>query len=228
MRKSSTPKSNPPKVTLSQLENLVSEQYGAQSQTAEARFRRCQTARAGARSRWGLDGVTRNVRMTDKEVQNLHDYMRSTMTSVTGAEGLFVYDTLKSMMDGVLCRYPRPSELAKLSKYFNISQRTYYHTKVRLVAPSGGGDAFGRLVGKNGANFNRHTQNLGFLYMWMHAVPNKPLERDLHLYSINVLNMNMQTVRSILGSSPTIQVAHPNAPLNVKLRKLESIERIYS
>lgn len=187
----------------------------------EEEFARCTADRAAERDTWKLKGVSRENKMTDEEVSNLYSYMQSTMKNVNDADGLFIYETLKKIMDGVLCRFPRPSELSRLSKYFNVKNARFFYANVPIVATDP--QEFSRLVGKNGANFRRHTQKWGLLYMWMHRVPNKPLERTLHLYAVDRQNI-VDCVPNILNDTKVKMI---NSRVTPTIKSLDTMDNSY-
>lgn len=135
------------------------------SQARQARFHTCLSTAASDRERYNLDGVTYRNPLTMDQIGNLLGYLQDTDT-VSEVGDLFTYTSMM-VAQNVLCRWPRPSELAEMAYMFDNKADTVYYTGIVYVQ----GDDVPMLVGKDGAQFASITERFNLLYMWMSRVP---------------------------------------------------------
>lgn len=173
-------------------------------------FAQCADARASVRGKHGLSGLTYDDKMTAAEVANVRRYMQTVMR-VRNVDAVLAHDVLQRLQDGVLCRFPRPSELNRLARLMGRRGGVTYYSGAVEVGLAGGqsggigewadevereeeeerrrrprsgttasrsstrslshntapGGRFAKLVGRQGANFARLTDDLGLLYLWL-------------------------------------------------------------
>lgn len=133
-------------------------------------FKACKKDLAAIRDKWGLQDVEYRKKMTRAEVKNLWAYLSDagfdSMDRILTQKGL-------RMIERVLCRWPRPSELGVMARdhakgidYFMLSIQLSYDS-----APEDKDDGrkrFAQFVGTRGNNLNALTERHDLLYAWMH------------------------------------------------------------
>lgn len=126
---------------------------------------RCQEGDAKAlRERYGLDGVTYSSRLTKSETEALHEYLMD--NGVLSPSDVLTYGAMKTASD-ILCRWPRPSELAQLlvryQRNADVSVDFTYYTGVFGVT----GRNIGGFVGKLGERFIHLMKQYDLMYVWL-------------------------------------------------------------
>lgn len=125
------------------------------------------------RDTYGLTGVTYRKKMTEPELQALHRYLKE--NDKFFPNNFFSYETMEAASQ-VLCRWPRPSEMARLSQIFHLGIDTSYFTGMMSV----GGSDIALLVGTQAENFSAITEKYNLLYMWMSPIPRTRRNQDYH------------------------------------------------
>ena len=144
------------------------------------KFLTCVSDNRQRRSEAGLSGVTYSDTMTDEEIEALRDMFVGIGRGDVrrGVSSLLTYAGMHRAA-AVLCRWPRPSELARVIKAAGLGQMQYRIYKV-VFNPVAGVDV-GEIVGKLGANLIRITEEHDLLYAWVHTSKGVG---ELYLYSI--------------------------------------------
>ncbi len=141
--------------------------------------------------------------MTDAEIGALADFFRA--IGYDTVKKILTYDALDKASK-VLCRWPRPSELARVAGLIgNVIHKpggavtlplnlSYYSASIPMKHdgdPKYMGYDKAAFVGTLGANMIKHTKSLGLLYMWLHEASKVPkangiLDGMLFAYATNL------------------------------------------
>ena len=155
-----------------------------------AAFKQCATYNESERDRRGLTGVSYSAKMEDDEIVGLSEFLKAELKKdKLTPDVVLTYQTC-SVASDILCRWPRPSELARVIALdtldFTPSNKKnalpisvgYFLGKVPLALVDG--KKWGDFVGKKGATLNALTKNHELLYSWLkdntlylYAFPNK-------------------------------------------------------
>jgi hypothetical protein len=142
-------------------------------------FKKCLGDANEKRSKTGLRTVTYSRPMSNNHIENLKKYL-TIEQGVESVDDLYSYDAMAKAQE-VLCRWPRPSELASLAHKYDVNADTSYFTGIMYVD----GKDVPMLVGKNASVFSELTQQHDLLYMWMSSTPSIPKGSDLRKITIN-------------------------------------------
>ena len=138
-------------------------------------FDSCVSDVSAVRSKYNLSGVTYSAKFTEEaQVEGLLLYMRD-----NGFESFPAMITAMGLKAaaGVLCRWPRPTELALLAETADKTNKLWvYRLKVE-VAPA----SPSKFVGVHGANLYDLTERNGLLYAWL-ATTSLQGKKKLYLY----------------------------------------------
>jgi hypothetical protein len=135
-------------------------------------FDSCVQKASDERSKYNLSGVTYSDKFTEEaQVEGLLLYMRD--NKFKSFPDMITKKGLEAAA-GVLCRWPRPAELALLAKKAGEPDLWVYRLKVE-VAPA----SPGKFVGVHGANLYALTERNGLLYAWLATMKD---EKKVYLY----------------------------------------------
>ena len=136
-------------------------------------FNTCVKDQHDARVSAGLDGISMHDKMTDAEVFGLRDYFGGDVRRLLSYEG---------MQDAshVLCRWPRPSELARVIAASGQGSMTYRSFKVVFEAKA----PLHSIIGPVGKHLNDLTKNNDLLYAWIKRRKEEG-KAELFLYAID-------------------------------------------
>lgn len=164
------------------------------------------------RQRYALSGVKYNTQMTDDELRGLWEYLGA--ADIDSMNALLTYDGMDTASQ-ILCRWPRPSELGRLSWMLGQKKLMYYRAVLKVKAevkddeknPQGYANrTFGRIVGPMGSNFIGMTKNHDLMYLWMHHVTDRAVDsfrqRQIFVYAKNRgdLDAGLQAIEDYLAS----------------------------
>ena len=157
-------------------------------------FRRCSADTEALRSRFGLAEVSYHASMDEAQIDGLVAFLKEAGVS---PNNLLTYKNMH-LMSQVLCRWPRPRELAEASRKMYAASRgksgglpVYYVTYFFLDAVDDA-DAkeidsrLGAFVGREGRNLSELTEKNNVMYMWVKKVSGSQT-RVLYVYSRNAL-----------------------------------------
>lgn len=136
-------------------------------------FQRCAIEHHAERMAQGLDKTTEDGKMTDEEVKGLALYLTDGQHGISPVVADILTYKACEVASRVLCRWPRPSELARILAIFGFDKVSYACLKVGVIlAGEADGDPerkWGRLIGSGGKNLVAMTQRHDLLYVWMHS-----------------------------------------------------------
>jgi len=142
------------------------------SKDRQAAFAKCATLNKSKRVAYNLDERSFTNRLTNEQVIRLTEYMKDTkLTNVH----LLEYRGLERLSN-ILCRWPRPSEVARLFKINNGVWKLERCT-VTMDLPSIAERS--KFVGKMGASLTALTKKYNLMYAWLQTDGDTVL---LHLY----------------------------------------------
>jgi hypothetical protein len=129
--------------------------------TRQELFGECATGAEQTRTAYGLQAVTYAGKLNETQVEGLLKFMR--------AKG---YRSFSQMIEhaslaeasNVLCRWPRPSELAQMAKASGSEDMHVWRATVEVGLRDPGG-----FVGTYGSNLSDLTERTGLLYVWLHS-----------------------------------------------------------
>lgn len=143
-------------------------------------FNLCKSGEFATRDRYGLADVGYGEKMTKAQVQGMMRYLREER-AIDGMEDLLTHRAMSAAAQ-VLCRWPRPSELARAIQGMNPGKRAkeafYFSNTVKVK-----GSGIGRFIGKNGVNLYRLTEAADLLYIWVKPSPGRRDEHLIYMYA---------------------------------------------
>lgn len=116
------------------------------------------------RINYGLEDVTFSSPLGPKQLGRLREFLAD-RHDVDDVETLKTHAALSGASE-VLCRWPRPKEIARLAKMMDPAADTTYYTGL-LFLRADDSSAIGSLVGPKGRNLNQLTKRYGLLYIWV-------------------------------------------------------------
>lgn len=134
------------------------------------KFKQCANDHDEERGQAGVRNVTYASKMTHAQMRQLATWLQDSGRA-TAAKDVMDREVMQTL-SVVLCRWPRPSELAVLAGLLpgNSKGLNYFGVTVELeqdqdLSASTAHRARSKLVGPMGANFNRIGDELGLMYI---------------------------------------------------------------
>lgn len=153
---------------------------------------------AELRARYGLGDVTYEGKMSAEEIEGLRRYLGDKGVSIP--DDMLTYRGMETA-SAVLCRWPRPSELARIAEAAGAGELHVWRAAVTLKL-----DEPSKWVGMRGSNLIALTMAHDLLYAWLQD------GRTLFLYG--------PTKGSVLAASKNKHVLDSTDHVNGKPRKI--------
>ncbi len=135
------------------------------SNTRLTQFKECAAnpSRQTNAHQFDLKTVKYDGKLTSTQIKGLAKYMKT--KGITSFDKIMKYSSLVTASK-ILCRFPRPSELARVAVELGVLDKTagrpYWRACVHLE-----GTNAAKLVGTNGANLIAFTKKHDLLYTWL-------------------------------------------------------------
>lgn len=132
-------------------------------------FERCQTyGKSSDKHKLETPLDRPDSKLNQNQMKNLYEILEK-LEKKDLSRGMTAHDTMMTIRE-IICRFPRPSEIAYLQTLASQKNRTpltnnYYMGYLDIV---GSRHAIGQLVGSMGSNFNRITREHDLMYMWVY------------------------------------------------------------
>lgn len=152
--------------------------YGSRA----AKFSKCKNERVGSK----FDGVKLNSKMSDDEIADLYEWAVDKWGNQDVLNELLTYDGL-SQAASVLCRWPRPSELARVVAHERDTPLEYVRFITKFTVNDGA--SINTVIGRGGSKLIDLTKKNDLIYAW---IKTDDADQDvfcLYLYAINTIGL---------------------------------------
>ena len=172
-------------------------------------FEKCASDNNVTRAAYKLEKVSYDKKLTNAEIKAAVNLLIK--SQLTTPEKVLKYTTNFSLSK-VLCRWPRPSELARMLYVLGHEEAMYYHLRQTVSIPKDVKHGWGTVVGNKGKNLYEVTEQSDILYAWLHRKGSKTAV--IHLYGgtresvIDALDIfkNHEVVSKIINDFDTSKV----------------------
>jgi hypothetical protein len=138
-------------------------------------FNECAVKNRERREVLNLQNVSYDNKLTHAEIKKVATLLPTKISP----EDVLSYTT-SFLLSKVLCRWPRPSELARILYVLGHEDAPYYHLRQSISIQKDVKKGWGTVVGEKGKNLNEVTEESNILYAWLHKSGSK--KAVLHLY----------------------------------------------
>ena len=175
------------------------------TRTHSADFGKCSESQSDIRSKYGLGGVKKETKMTDAEVEGLATYLGE--LGLLKDKATYLSGKTMSQAAKLLCRWPRPSEIARLAinhaPHLGRLQCHSASVKFRFLEEGPNkGKRFAKLIGAQGTKLIGLTERNNLLYSWASWGAD---DYTLHLYGKTMADVEAATADFLEANGDVIE-----------------------